>query len=333
MPGTSEERLGRMAGREKNPRAKLRLLACRERKRGRSIRGIAGDLGVAYSTARGWLVRMRGRGLRGRFNRGPRGRGGVLSRAALRAVRGWLKRSPQWYGFESGSWQLDMVIEMIRREFGTGVKTRTLRRWLRRIGFSGRKDRRVPRRSASRRRRDEFKREVGERARQRRAAGRAAFTEDEASAQMGQNPAYGWGRAGGCEETRTSFSSRAVRIFGAMSEDELRIKVVDSTNSQTFREFLGEIRRDRPQFYMALDNASYHKSKAVREYVESTGGDVELEFLPPYTPQLNPVETVWRDLKKRLAGRFFRSLDELKAAITAILEREMGNRLKGYLVA
>ena len=67
--------------------------------------------------------------------------------------------------------------------------------------------------------------------------------------------------------------------------------------------------------------------------MESAGGDVELEFLPPYTPQLNPVEIVWRDLKKRLAGRFFRSLDELKAAITAILEREMGNGLKGYLVA
>ena len=51
-----------------------------------------------------------------------------MSRAVLRVVRGWLKRGPQWYGFESGSWQLDMVIEMIRREFGTGVKTRTLRR-------------------------------------------------------------------------------------------------------------------------------------------------------------------------------------------------------------
>ena len=151
--------------------------------------------------------------------------------------------------------------------------------------------------------------------------------------QMGQNPAYGWRRAGGCEETKTSFSRRAVRIFDAMSEDELRIKVVDSTNSQTFREFLEEIRRDRPRLFMVLDNASHNKSKAVREYVESAGGDVELEFLPPYTPQLNPVETVWRDLKRRLAGRFFRSLDELKAAIAAILEREMGNRLKGYLVA
>ena len=88
MPDTSEERLGKMAGREKNLRAKLRLFTCRERKRGRSIRGIAGNLGVAYSTARDWLARMRGRGLRGKFNRRPRGRGGVLSRAVLQAVRG-----------------------------------------------------------------------------------------------------------------------------------------------------------------------------------------------------------------------------------------------------
>ena len=106
-----------------------------------------------------------------------------------------------------------------------------------------------------------------------------------------------------------------------MSQDELRIKIVESTNSETFREFLEEIRRDRPWLFMVLDNVSYHKSKAVREYTESAGGDVALEFLPPYTPQLNPVETMWRNLKKRLAGRFLRSLDELKAVITTILER------------
>ena len=226
-----------------------------------------------------------------------------------------------------------MITEMIRREFGTGVKTRTLRRWLRRIGFSWRKDRRVPRRSASRKRRDDFKWEVGERAKQRHAAGRAVFTEDEAAVQRSQNPAYGWWPTGGREQVRTSLSMESVRIFGAMSQGGLRIKIVESTNSETFREFLEEIRRDRPRLFMVLDNASYHKSKAVREYVESTGGDVGLEFLSPYTPQLNPVETVWRDLKKRLAGRFLRPLDELKAAMTVILGREMGNRLKGYLVA
>ena len=213
---------------------------------------------------------------------------------------------------------------MIRKEFGVTVRARTLRR----IGFSWRNDRYVPYRPVSKERQEEFKREVGE-----RADGMAVFAEDGAAVQRSQNPAYGWRPTGEREQVRASFSRESVRIFGAMSQDELRIKIVESANPGTFREFLEEIRRDRPRLFMALDNASYHKSKAVREYVESAGGDVELEFLPLYTQQLNPVETVWRNLKRRLAGRFFRSLDELKAAITAILKREMGNRLKGYLVA
>ena len=68
-------------------------------------------------------------------------------------------------------------------------------------------------------------------------------------------------------------------------------------------------------------------------YVEGANGAIDLEFLPPYTPQLNQIENVWRDLKRRLAGRYFRSTDELKKAITVILGREMNHRLKGYLVA
>ena len=217
-----------------------------------------------YSTMRDWLLRMQERGLRGRYDKKRGRRKCRMSKSAFKSVRRWLKRKPGEFGFESGSWQLNLVLEMIRRELGIDCKTRTPRRWLRRIGFSWRKNRHIPRRSASRRRQEEFKSEVGERAGQRHAAGRTAFAEDEVSVQMEQNPAYGWRPTGGCEETKTSVSKRAVRIFGAISEDELRIKVVDSTNSQTFREFLGEMRRDCPQFFMVLDNASYHKSKAVR---------------------------------------------------------------------
>ena len=333
MPGVSEKRLEKAARKEKDKCTKFRLLACLGRKRGHSIRRIARDLETAYSTIRDWLLRMRDRGLKGRLNARPKGRRAGLPLQIIRTVRRRLKRGPKKCGFETGSWQMDMVTEMIRKEFGVTVRARTLRRWLRRIGFSWRKDRYVPYRSVSKEGQEEFKGEVGERAAQRRADGMAVFAEDEAAIQRSQNPACGRGPTGGREQVRASFSRESVRIFGAMSQDELRIKIVESTNSETFREFLEEIRRDRPRLFMVLDNASYHKSKAVRAYVESVGGDVELEFLPPYTPQLNPVETVWRDLKRRLAGRFFRSLDELKAAITAILEREMGNRLKGYLVA
>ena len=84
---------------------------------------------------------MRDRGLRGRFNRRPRGRRSKFPLHMLRALWGWLKESPQGYGFETGSWQMDMAIEMVRGEFGVAAKARTLRRRLRRIGFSWRKDR------------------------------------------------------------------------------------------------------------------------------------------------------------------------------------------------
>ena len=41
---------------------------------------------------------------------------------------------------------------------------------------------------------------------------------------------------------------------------------------------------------MILDNASCHHSKTATEFVESTDGAIRLVFLPPYTPQLNPIE-------------------------------------------
>ena len=73
-----------------------------------------------------------------------------------------------------------------------------------------------------------------------------------------------------------------------MAEDELRIRVVNPTSSETFRKLLEEIRLNHPRFYMVLDNASYHKSRVVRDYVESAGGDAELEFLPPYATAAEP---------------------------------------------
>ena len=119
-------------------------------------------------------------------------------------MRRWLKRNPKKCGFETGSWQMDMVTEMIRKEFGVTVRARTLRRWLRRIGFSWRKD---------------------------------------------------------------------------------------------------------------------NKSKAVREYVESAGGDVELEFLLPYTPQLNPC----RDRVEGPEEEACRQVLPVPRVLSYILEKLQGN--------
>ena len=166
MPNVSMKRLTRTIENESDPRAKLRLLACRERKKGHSIRKIAKYLGIAYSTARDWLVRIRDRGLKGRFNRKRKGRSSKLPRSLLKAVRKWLRRQPKEYGFESGSWQLHLILEMIRREFGMDCKIRTLRRRLRKIRFFYRKNRPAPHKSAPRKERETFKKRAGERAKE-----------------------------------------------------------------------------------------------------------------------------------------------------------------------
>ena len=68
MPCVSERRLARAARREKDAHAKLRLIACRDRKWSHRVPRITRDLGMAYSTVRGWLVMMRERGLKGFCN-------------------------------------------------------------------------------------------------------------------------------------------------------------------------------------------------------------------------------------------------------------------------
>ena len=214
-----------------------------------------------------------------------------MPKEVFRAVRRWVKKEPSDFKFESGSWQLNLLLEMIRERFGLECNARTLRRWLRRNGLSWRISRHVPYRTASKSVQMEFRQKAGEQARQMEATGYAVFVEDEAAVQMQQNPKYGWRPTGGRETNKTTFSTRSIRMFGAMSKDRLIISIVDSTNSETFQEFLEGIRRDHPKFYMVLDNVSFHKSKSMQKYVKSAGGDIAFEFLPPYTPQLNPIET------------------------------------------
>ena len=63
-------------------------------------------------------------------------------------------------------------------------------------------------------------------------------------------------------------------------------------------EFLQHLQKHVPGKLLILwDGASIHRSKLVREYVASTGGRVEVERLPAYAPELNPVEYLWGHLK------------------------------------
>jgi transposase len=63
-----------------------------------------------------------------------------------------------------------------------------------------------------------------------------------------------------------------------------------------------------------LDNGAFHKAKVLQ-----WPAHVVLVFLPPYSPELNPIERLWRDVKDKLADGVARTLDELSTLTGHIL--------------
>ena len=59
-----------------------------------------------------------------------------------------------------------------------------------------------------------------------------------------------------------------------------------------------------------LDNAKIHKAKIVQEFCQEN--KIILVYLPPYSPNLNPIEFMWKDLKKRLSRYYQENVENLK---------------------
>ncbi len=77
-----------------------------------------------------------------------------------------------------------------------------------------------------------------------------------------------------------------------------------------------------PGKFIILDNASFHKSYEIEELARSKG--CEIIFLPPYSPDLNPIEHVWANFKKNLR-KCIKKAKDFKSAITkSIQETFMG---------
>ncbi len=82
-----------------------------------------------------------------------------------------------------------------------------------------------------------------------------------------------------------------------------------------------DFQRQGPKILMILDNASYHKKKTILEDIENNLPNIQLDFLPAYSPDLNLVELVWHSAKEYIAHRLFKSVEELKDLLDRLLNQ------------
>ena len=125
---------------------------------------------------------------------------------------------------------------------------------------------------------------------------------------------------------------KSVGYFGAVRLRDGRFvfrQEPDKFNGDSFLQFLEQLhrasRRPDKRVMVITDNAPYHHSRIHKPWREERAGHFDLDFLPPYSPELNPIERVWK-LTRRLClhNRYFQRLHDIIDAV----ESEFANWTK-----
>jgi len=110
-----------------------------------------------------------------------------------------------------------------------------------------------------------------------------------------------------------------VGFFGALNLKTGRLLTQEAPtfNAQTFGDFIRYLLQStQGKIYLILDNARWHRSRDLKPFFEANRNHIVLLFLPAYSPELNPIERVWRVTRRMVThNRYFSSLEELRSAL------------------
>lgn len=121
-------------------------------------------------------------------------------------------------------------------------------------------------------------------------------------------------------------------ILGAMSLNGIiaAMTIEEATDGDIFLAFVQQILCPalKPGDVVVMDNLSSHKAARVRISIEKAGA--ELLYMPPYSPDMNPIEKAWAKLKELLRAAQARTRDVLEQAIADALKRITPDNAKAW---
>ena len=118
-----------------------------------------------------------------------------------------------------------------------------------------------------------------------------------------------------------------ISVFGTVNNQDGRfVYTINSVfNAVTFLEHLIELiqyRTKKKKILLIVDNAKYHHAILLKPWLEENKRKIELFFLPPYSPELNPVELVWKKTRySETHNRYFPSIQSLLECIIGAFDK------------
>ncbi len=302
-----------------------RTQAVKMSKTGMPVADIARYFGVSTRAVFQWLAAYHSGGEAALAAKKGAGRPSRLSSADMGLIAMMVRdHTPDQLRFTFGLWTLKLIGQLIEREFKWSPSLPTLSKLMRLLGFTSQR----PLRRAwqqddllvERWRAKDFP-AIQARA---KLTGATIMFADEAGMRSDYHTGKTWAPQGRTPVVKATGARFGVQMLSAISGlGELHFMLHEGrTDSYVFVRFLEQLLLGRPQkVILVVDGHSIHKSKIVMDYVASTNGMLELVYLPPYSPQLNPDEQVWKNVKERVSKQNPSDKFQLRELLRAALER------------
>lgn len=121
------------------------------------------------------------------------------------------------------------------------------------------------------------------------------------------------------------WSNKKINVMGALiNGKEIYYEWHTSLNTVTFYFFLKNFLRKYPRrrFVFVMDNAGYHKTLPIQDILDQKR--IKIEYLPPYSPELNPTETCWKIIRHNVTNSaYFPTIESMQEAIDSFLSKNI----------
>lgn len=308
----------------------MRIRAVLQVQSGVSPEDVTKALGFSSPVIYNWLAKYRQHGMDGLKAKKISGRPPKLDGKKMKWIYNTIvQKSPLQFRFEFALWTREMIRDVIFEKYKIRLGLSSVSRLLKQLGLICQRPIFKAWQQNEQQVNNWLKKVFPKLKKRAKSEGAEIFFADEAGIRSDYHSGTTWSPKGQTPVVEKTGARFSVNMISALSpRGDFRFMVVEgSVNSKVFISFLKRLLHGaKKKTFLILDGHPTHKSKLVKEFVSKTKGKLELFYLPPYSPELNPDELAWNTLKNGIVGKAsVKSRQELKSKVVGGLRRIQKN--------